>query len=90
MHDFIASHLWIGALIYSWRSFEIGRGAHKGDRQTGAILSTVQGVFVGITGLGTAIMQQQWIGVALMATTLGYQGARMRSLSVKRRGHAKQ
>jgi hypothetical protein len=56
MNDFIAFHLWVGALIYSRGSFEISRGAHKGNRQTGAIPSTLQGLFVGMIGLIIAIM----------------------------------
>jgi hypothetical protein len=54
MLDFLYSHPAIGALAYSWGSFEIGRGAHKAGREIASTLSCGIGFVCAMVGFSVA------------------------------------
>jgi|SRR5450432_184950 hypothetical protein len=69
MLRFLSSHQTIGALIYSWGSFEIGRMFFKSGRQKGGFLWGALGVVTAVIYFFVAIFLRQWLGVVLLAAT---------------------
>ncbi len=68
---FISSYPTIGALVYSWGSFEIGRMFFKMGREKGAFLWGVLGIVAAVIYFFVAAFHLQWFGIVSLGATVG-------------------
>ena len=67
---FVSSHQTIGALVYSWGSFEIGRMYFTMRRKRGACLWGGLGVLAAIIYFFVAGYLGQWFGAFLLGASV--------------------
>ena len=70
MLQFVSSHQTIGALVYSWCSFEIGRMYFKMRRKRGAFLWGGLGILVAIFYFFVAGYLRRWLEAVLLGASV--------------------
>ncbi len=70
---FLSTHPMLGALVYSWGCFEIGRTLFKVGRRTGAFLWEWLAILTAIIYFFVAAADRQPLAATLLAVTAGSQ-----------------
>jgi hypothetical protein len=68
---FLSSHQTIGALVYSWGSFEIGRMYFRMGRENAAFLWGGLGILAAVIYFFVAVFLKEWGGIAALGVTVG-------------------
>lgn len=70
MLRFVSSHRTVGALVYSWGSFEIGRMYFNMGRKKGGFLWGGLGILAAIVYFFVAGYLREWSGLTLLGVTV--------------------